>query len=139
MDLAAIRAALAAAAAAVTTTPALTGFGYRPDSIPEPAFVVAGYQIAFDVAAARGADQVTFTCLLLVSRADDLSGQAQLDALMAGAGAGSLKAAIEADGTLGGLCDWLQVAAIDTSDLVDYAGTQYYGARITVEVNADGT
>lgn len=138
MDIAAVRAALATAAAAVTADPALTCFGYRPDSVPEPCLYVAGYTIDYDRAADRGADQITFRLRLLVSRTDDLTGQAALDGFMAGSGAGSVKAALEADGTLGGRCDWLHVSGAAADDLIEHGGTWYFGADITVEVNGDG-
>jgi len=138
MDISAVRSALATAASAASGTTGLTCHGYVPDSVVEPCFFVGGYRVDFDQAAARGSDRITFACRLLVSRSDDVSGQSVMDALLAGSGAGSLKAAIEADQTLGGLVDWLHVTGVDASDLVVHAGTTYYGAEITVEVDGDG-
>lgn len=138
MDIAAVRAALASAAEDAAGTTGLTCHGYIPDSITPPTLFVAGYVIGYDTAAARGSDTVTYTLRLLASRADDQSGQARIDAWAAGSGAGSLKAAIEADPSLGGLVDWTHMTAMDTSDLVVHAGTVYYGAEITVEVTGDG-
>jgi hypothetical protein len=51
----------------------------------------------------RGLDKWTFTVQAFVALASDIGAQVKLDAFLAPSGSQSVKAAIEADGTLGGI------------------------------------
>jgi hypothetical protein len=93
VDIAAVRLALAAAA---DTIAGLNCYSYHPNDIVEPAFIVWDVEIDFDQAMHRGMDEARFTCAVLVATSDDKAGQANLDAYLAGSGASSIKAALEA-------------------------------------------
>lgn len=59
--------------------------------------------VEYDAAFGRGSDDWTFTVRVFVDAADDVSSQETLDEFLAPAGPKSVKAALEADPTLGGL------------------------------------
>lgn len=139
--MAAVRTGLAAAAATVA---GLTTYPYVPDSVAEPCFYPGGYEIDFDQAFARGLDVVNFTCYVLVSRADDVTGQARLDGYLKGSGATSLKAALEAARgapgqlALSGAADDLHVTRVEGYGQYTIGDTVYYGAKLLVTVIGSG-
>jgi len=130
MDIAAIRTGLAANAATIS---GLTCTAYAPDAVAVPAFFSVEIAIAFDEANDRSTDAVAVTCRLLVSRADDRGGQQALDAYLSGT-TGGLKTAIESDPTLGGVCDWAVLVAIDGYGQYSVGEAVYYGVTVHVEV-----
>ena len=136
MDIGAVRAGLAANASAISE---LTCYGYAPDSISEPAFHVAEVDIDFTGAFNRGLDELMVTCRVLVGRADDQASQALLDTYLSGVGPKSLKAALEADCTLGGACDDLMVLRVQGYRFYQYGTAQYVGAELIVKVVGDGS
>lgn len=147
MDIFAVRSALADAARAVVMPDGigkLTATGYATDAVTTPAFYVGDYTIDFDKTFKRGQDDVEFTCAVLVSRSDDLSGQRVLDALLSGSGPSSLKAAIEVargapgEYALGGLADDLHVTRVQSYRWYEVAGIQYLGAELVVRVIGEG-
>lgn len=114
-------------------------FPFMPDSITPPTFYVLELEIAFDQTFQRGVDDFNpITCRLLASRATDKYGQKQLEQYMKGSGALSIKAAIEADRTLGGACDSLQVTGVRGMGQYEHAGITYYGADFLVRVIGRG-
>lgn len=135
MDISTVRQGLAANAATIA---GLTCYGYVPDSISEPAFYVGEVDIDFTGAMARGMDTLTVTCRVLVGRADDQASQALLDGYLSGSGASSLKAALEADPTLGGACDDLMVMRVQGYRFYEHAGSQYVGAELVIKVVGEG-
>lgn len=75
-----------------------------------PSLMVVGVEsIEWDAAFARGADTLTMTVQGLASQAESTAGQQQLSAWCAPSGVASVKAAIEADTTLGGIVDHARV------------------------------
>lgn len=147
MDIFAVRGAIADAARAVTMpdgTAKLTATGYATDSVTTPHFYVGDYTIDFDKAFKRGQDDLEFTCAVLVSRSDDLSGQKTLDALLSGSGPASLKTAIEVargapgECALGGLADDLHVTRVQSYRFYQVGDTTYLGAEVTVRVIGEG-
>lgn len=137
-----IRAALADAVR--DAIPALNSFGYVPDAVPEPCFYAGEVEVDFDRAFGRGLDEARITCRLLVSRADDRAGQEALDRYLAGSGADSVKAAIEAARgapglpALGGLADDLHVQRVQAYRLYQVGEVQYFGAELIVRVIGGG-
>lgn len=139
MDISAVRSGLAAAAGTVVSDPPLTAIGYVPDSIPAPCVFPAEVETDFTGAFARGLDELMVTVRVLVGNADDLSSQELLDGYLSGSGPASLKQALEADGTLGGVCDDLMVLRIQGYRYYEHAGTRYLGAELIVKVIGDGS
>lgn len=144
----AVRDAIATAAKAVVL-PAevgkLTATGYVPDAITAPHFFVGEYSVDFDKAMRRSLDHVELTCRVLVGRADDKSAQKTLDALLSGAGAASLKVAIEAARgapgqlALSGLAHDLHVMRVQGYRWYEHQGTQYVGAELVIKVIGEGS
>ncbi|MFF1417472.1 hypothetical protein [Streptomyces sp. NPDC058280] len=147
MDMSAVREAIAAAARTVVLPAGvakLTCSGYVPDAVAAPHFFTADYTVDFDKAMGRALDEVELTCQILVGIADDKAAQRILDALLAGSGPASLKAAIEAargapgDYALGGLAHDLHVMRVQGYRWYEHQGAQYVGAQLAVKIIGEG-
>jgi hypothetical protein len=102
------------------------------DAPRPPVAMVYPDTIDFDLNAARGADTFTFIVFVLVGRADDRTAQNRLDGFVAGPN--SVKAAIEADRTLGGAADTCRVTSMRNYQQVSIGETVYLGVEFEVEV-----
>lgn len=142
MNVGAVKEGLALAVRAAI--PSLNCFGYVPDSCPEPCFYTGEVDIEFDKTFGRGTDEMTITCRVLVSRADDRSGQRALDRYLAGSGPHSIKAALETargapgEAALGGLADDLHLMRVQAYRMYQVGETYYYGAELVVRVIGRG-
>jgi hypothetical protein len=124
-------------AAALRTIPGLRAHAIAPDNIACPAAVVepdTAIFLTYDVAMARGADDLILRITLFVNRASERAGQAKLDAYIAGDGPQSVRAAVEADPTLGGLVDSVAVTTVWNYGQVTFGGVDYFGCQMVVEV-----
>ena len=128
MNLATVRTALAA----ITIT-GLTARPFIPDSIDPPLLAVGRMRISYDKAM-RGLQEVEITLHAFSSRADSQQGQDDLLPFMTESGATSVKAAIEADKTLGGACQALRVESCEGPGLSDVGGIQFWSSTWTVRV-----
>jgi len=99
--------------------------------VPTPCAVVGNITITFDEAQNRGLDQGEIDVIVIVSRMNERGAQDKLDGYLAGTGAGSLKAAIEADRTLAGALATLRVirAAPIT---IEVAGVTFFAYQYEV-------
>jgi hypothetical protein len=132
MDIQAVRDGLAANAREID---GLTALGYAPDDGETPLFYVGDVDIeSIGFGRAGGRERLSILCRVLVSRADDKTGQELLAAYLKGSGATSLIAAIEADKTLGGACENLQVVRRSGFRKYPLGSNEYFGAEIAVEV-----
>jgi len=115
----------------------LVCYGYTPTKIEPPAFYPG--EIEMDRTASG---QRTFgntrgyhvTATVLTGHADDEAGQKALDLLLSEGGSYDLIGAIEADKTLGGLCNDLNVESVDGYRLYTVGNTPFYGARLRILV-----
>lgn len=128
MDISALRQGLADAA---TRVEGLNALGYAPDAVAEPVFYPEQMDLEY-----RGAGDVRIevTCWVLVSRTDDKSSQAKIDAYISPVGEQSIKRAVETDRRLGGACHDLIVRRVSAYRWYTVAEINYIGAEITVEV-----
>lgn len=126
MDLSAVRAGLAG----VDYGDDVDAKPYIPDSIVPVTVAVGRMQLTYN-RTYGGLVEVVITLHAFASRADTWQGQEDLLPLMSEDG---LKAAVEADRTLGGACQELRVESADGPGLVDVAGQQYWGSSWTVRV-----
>lgn len=115
-------------------------YAIPPGTINVPCVVIeAGSPpIVYSETFARGVDTINLEIILLVSRSLDELAHTQLDAYLAGSGASSLIATIEAEQTLGGLASWTNLSQCTFHGEIEYAGFKYLGARFDVEINVDG-
>ncbi|MFF1685932.1 hypothetical protein [Streptomyces sp. NPDC058254] len=148
MDITAVRQGLAAAAKAVTMPSGvakLKVFPYVPDAVAAPCFFVAEVDITYDKTFGRGTDELSFTCRVLISAANDRASQRTLDALLSGSGPSSLKQAIEAargapgELALGGAADDLRIERVQGYRWYEHAGAEYVGAELVIKVIGDGS
>jgi hypothetical protein len=79
---------------------------------------------------------MSVTVRVTTARCEYQRGRERLDAFLSDDGPTSIKAALETDPTLGGECADLRVAGWDGYRTYEIAGTEYYGAEITVVVLA---
>jgi hypothetical protein len=105
-----------------------------PDNPRPPVAVIFPDRIVYDLNAKRGADTFFFTIMVLVGRADDRAAQNNLDAFVVGQN--SIKAAIEADRTLGGKADTCRVTEMNNYASMSVGDTLYLAASFAVEVVA---
>ena len=126
-----LRVALAQAMSAV---PNLRTSATVPDAPRPPIAVVMPDRIEYDLNARRGADTFFFTIMLLVGRADDRAAQNNLDAYLVGPD--SIKAAVEADRTLGGKANTCRVTQMSNYSSMPVGEVVYLAAQFTVEVTA---
>lgn len=129
-----IRAALAAA----MVMDGLSTEAYVRDNADVPVAMISGPDIEYDKTFGRGHDDYTFGVIVLVQRTADEEGQAQLDAYIDPYGTSSLKAAIEADSTLGGVVEDLRVERTQEYGAHEYNGGVYLAAELHVHVMASG-
>lgn len=74
-----------------------------------PAAEIEPAPITYDLAMQRGLDEWRFTVRVFVAMNADIGSQVLLDSFIEPVGDQSVKTLIEADRTLGGLCDFVQV------------------------------
>jgi hypothetical protein len=128
-DLASVRAGLAAALAGID---GLRVYAQPPGTVNPPAAVILRRSTSFDVAFGD-VDGYTFAVSVLVSYGTPEAAQVALDALTSG-GAGSVRVALEADPTLGGIVDYVRAVSVGPDQITEVAGVQYLSADVTVEV-----
>ena len=108
-----------------------------PDTPSTPCAVLELRRVSYDTVMARGADEYQFTVTMLSGRADDRTAQARVEAAVAGSGPQSIKAALEADPTLGGAAMTTRVmeaGGLQSFDRND--GLQLLGVEFQVSIYA---
>lgn len=147
MDVVTVLQRLVAAAGTVTLVPprAVQMLDYVPDDVEPPTIYPDAVKVDFDQTMNRGTDKLTVRLRMLCARTDDREGQHMLYGALAGSGASSVKAAIEAAkgapgvGALAGACDDLHVSEVGEARWYEIAGVRYVGADFTVVIYGSGT
>ena len=139
MDIAAVRAALGNAPANVPAVlgKTLTCTAYTPNSVTVPCFFPVEVEVKYhDPHNTFGGQPVleVMCRLLTAEQANDIGGQQMLDAYLSHPSSTSVKAAIEADQTLGGTAKLAFVHDIDGYRLYTIGLNAYYGATFHVLV-----
>jgi len=104
------------------------------DAPRPPVAMVLPERVDYDLNANRGADTFFFLISLLVGRADDRAAQRNIDTYIVGTD--SVKAAIEADRTLGGVANTARVTEMRNYGQVSVGDVVYLGVEFEVEVVA---
>ena len=117
------------------TISGLRGFSYQPEQenppFGFPQLNSIDYHHAF-----RGGDVVTnWTVTVVVGRWLDRTANASLDNYLSYSGAKSVRQAIEADETLGGVCSTLIVRSGADVTSLDVGGAQFLVIQMQVEVH----
>lgn len=125
--------------ALATRLSAITGLRVSaviPDQLNPPIAIIALDGITFDRAFHRGMDEYRFMVTVVVGRASERAAQNRLDGYLAPTGDGSVKTAIEADTSLGGIAQTLRVTEMTGLASVSQADDTYLTATFMVVVNA---
>lgn len=134
-DLKAVRDAIADV---LSTVDGLRGLNTIPGEITPPAALVLLESIDFDTTMTRGSDDYQFVAMVVVSKAHERVAQDALFGYLAGAGQRSVKAAFEADPTLGGLVHDAAVTEVRPPGNTTIGEIGYYGVPIVITVMASG-
>ena len=133
MALSDIRAAMGTALA---TVPNLRVRELIPSLVTPPMAVVIPTNIEYDLNAANGLHRYTFTVTVFVVKADDRAAQLRVDPFVAPTGTGSIKGALEADRTLGGVVNTLRVTNVSNYSSQDANDVLFLAVDFEVEVFA---
>jgi hypothetical protein len=141
-DLAAVRAALAGVlrgigppGKAIRASADMLGSVNPPQAVITPAPGASWQQQTTDPVPS-GVYSLRVTVLAGIG--DNKSADDLLGAYLSTSGRASLLAAISADPSLGGACDWAVVRSVSGYGWIDWAGVTYLGANIIVEVGVSG-
>ena len=107
-----------------------------PALVVPPMAVVQPQDIEYDLNANRGVNRYTFTVTVFVVKADDRSAQLRVDPFVSTSGTQSVKAALEADRTLGGQVDTLRVTNVSNYSSQDANDVLFLAVDFEVEVYA---
>jgi hypothetical protein len=109
-----------------------------PDNPQPPVAVVVPSRIIYDTAFGRGSDDYDFSVTIIVGRVHDRTSQTNLDAYCASSGSASVKAAIEADRTLGGKALDCRVTQMTNQGFLSIGDVTFHTAEFNVSVIAAG-
>lgn len=111
-------------------------YDYIPDTAPPtPCGIVGNVSVVWDEAMQRGLDSYSFEVYVVVSRMSERSGQDELDALLAGSGAGSVKAALEGGSPVRSLNGAVSTVRVTTATPISITmgGVDFFAYRYEVE------
>jgi hypothetical protein len=101
-----------------------------------PAAMVSRRHTAYDATMARGSDDFEYLITMAVSWADPEVAQESMSRYLDTAGDLSVKAAVEAEDTLGGVVDFARVVEAREELIREFGDTPYLTVEIVVEVTA---
>lgn len=130
-----IRAGLVAAVAGIE---GLSARPYTKSIADVPVLMVGGPEIEYDKTFGRGHDDYTIPMIVLCSKVSDEDSQARLDSYLDPFGDSSIKTAIEADSTLGGVVEDLRVVSTTDYGMHEVGGVEYLAGVVVVHVMASG-
>lgn len=105
--------------------------------IQVPGMVIQLDDIDWDLTFQRGSDAFSFLITILLQSADSPGGQRILRTALSTGGVGTkIKDILSQDKTLGGLVSYADMAGTRRIGTVQYAGLDYIGAEIVVEMTA---
>lgn len=129
--------AIRVALAARLTATGLRTHATAPGQINPPTVVILPNRPAIQFGITMdGETQVNLLAIVLLSAANDMTGQDLLDDYVSSSGAKSIAAAIQADPTLGGVVEFTVPLQVSTYGLVEYAGQQYMGCSFVIQCGA---
>jgi hypothetical protein len=118
----------------LATIAGLRVYDYRADNVAAPAAIVGlPTAIDYDGTKGRGSDRLVVPVVVLVGRVSDRASRDLLSAYIAGAGARSVKAAIEGAIDLGGAAQTTRVTSAVVAEIT-VANVVYIGVTFDCEV-----
>jgi hypothetical protein len=105
-----------------------------PEQINPPAAVITRAEVDYTQNMAGGLTEWSMQVQLVAGRMADQQSQRQIDAWLSWDGAQSVRAAIEADRTLGGNCQTSRVATADALASIQVGDSEYIGVVLSVTV-----
>lgn len=108
-----------------------------PDQVNPPIAVIIPERVTYDEAYARGLIVYTFIVQLVVGKVSERTAQTKLDGFVNPTGSTSIKAAIEADKSLGGVVFDSRVTEMTTYTVVQIGDIAYLSCEFRVTVLAD--
>lgn len=117
----------------------LRAYSTIPGQFSPPAAIVGMPSVDFDAAHQRGLDEWSVTVWVLVAHQSDRHAETSLEKYLNPSGATSVKATIEADGTLGGVVsDTVVTRADPTTFSYTDDGPTFLGVEFELRVLAEG-
>lgn len=121
---------------ALGTVSGLRVADHLPEQIQPPMAVILLQTVTYHRAMAGGLSEWEFTISLVAGRMGERTAQVQLDTWLSYSGAGSIRAAIEADPTLGGKCSTLIVSDSVAVRPLSIGDASYLSCEFNVTVHA---
>lgn len=129
-------AVMAEVAARLDTIPALRVFDHPVDTVNPPTAIVSLPLITFDETYGRGSDRYALPVILAIGKVVDRAARANLAPFVAGAGASSVKAVLEADDNYVAF-DSLRVVSAEF-DVITWSAVEYLTATFLLDILGDG-
>lgn len=126
-----VKQGLATALAAIT---GLRTFAFQPDQLNAPIAFPTLDNILYHRTMKTAMTEMTFTITAIVRKADSRAAQTQVDPYVSASGAFSVRAALEADRTLGGKVDDLIVNSAGGYSIVTAEDGDYLAVEFNVTV-----
>jgi hypothetical protein len=128
-----------ALADAVSKIPGLQGMTYPPGTVEPPVAIVlpaSGDVIDYTIAMPPDDDaaDLHLRIVLLAGSQVDQAATERIDGYLNPSGPLSVRAAVEADPTLGGMADWAVCTGAGRAQLIQWADLEYYSAEVYVDV-----
>lgn len=122
------------------TIPNVQASAYRLARPSTPSVQVVGpEEVIYHEAMQNGHDSWAMLVMALMGTVTDRGAQIELDKMIAATGTSSVKAAIEADSTLGGVVHDLIVESCSGYQIYTIEGMELLGAEWRVRIEADGS
>jgi len=121
---------------ALGIVPGLRVADHLPEQINPPIAVIQIQSVTYHRAMGGGLSEWEFVVSVVAGRMGDRSAQRTLDDWMSFDGASSIRAAIESDTTLGGVCSTLKVADMLNVRPVSLGDAAYLSCEFNVLVHA---
>jgi len=123
-------------ATALGTLPGVRVYQSLPDEVNVPAALVSFEKVTFDKASGRAVAVYTFKVTIAVGRTVERVAQSNLDLYVDQSSKQSVKVALEADPTLGGVAYDCYVPELSAYGGITLNGIDYLGAEFSVTIYA---
>lgn len=107
-----------------------------PEQLNPPAAVISRAEVDYTQAMSGGLTQWSMQVQMVAGRMADQQSQRQIDAWLAWDGDQSIRAALEADRSLGGNCQTSRVTTADAMVTIQLGDSEYLGVTFNVTVYA---